>query len=198
MKVLLATPSSRDPKWGFVICLLRLIWQNEIPIGFYICMSSSLCENRREIVNYAREHDYSHIFWLDDDMVFPADTLKVLLEHDLPLVGCNCTTRKPPVVTTAVKDGVRVASAERSGLEEVDVVGLAVMLTRTAIFGDLPEPWFATPFDKTGTERVYLGEDVFFCRLAKHFGHKIMIDHDLSQKIGHVGDCEYNHGMVGA
>lgn len=197
MRILLATPSSRDPKWGYVISLLGLRRNDGTDIGFYFSMSSSLNENRRDIVKYAQKHRYDRILWLDDDMIFPGETLTALVAHGVPIVGCNCTTRKPPVVTTAIKNNERIPSIGRSGLEDVDGVGFAVMLTDITVFSALPEPWFATPFDRDAKdERGYLTEDLYFCQLARRGGFKIMVDHDLSQKIAHIGEWEFHHGMV--
>jgi hypothetical protein len=166
-------------------------------ISFASALSSGLCENRRKIVKNAQGEGFSHILWIDDDMTFPANTLDRLMDHKLPIVGCNCTTRRLPVKTTAILNDQRIPSTGQHGLQKVDGVGFGVLLTETAIFERLPEPWFATPFDPNAKPGVshFLTEDLWFCCLARRFGFDVWIDHDLSQEIGHIGDYEFNHGL---
>lgn len=201
--VAVSTPSNGDPSWAYVFGLNSILTpfgteaEGHPPVLLHVEMGSHLPQGRHRLVDYALEADCSHILWLDDDMAFPRDTLRRLLAHKLPIVAANCTMRRMPVTTTAQRDGERVPSSGKSGLEEVETVGMAVMLTETEIFRKLPQPWFAMPYDKL-SPNTYMGEDVFFCKLARHFGYRIMIDHDLSVQIGHVGQLEYNHGMIEA
>jgi hypothetical protein len=80
---------------------------------------------------------------------------------------------------------------DSTGLEEVESIGMGVMLISRKVFEKLSEPWFETPWrtDKRG----YIGEDVFFCRKATAAGFKIYIDHDVSKEIGHIGTFEFKH-----
>ena len=36
-----------------------------------------------------------------------------------------------------------------------------------------------------------VGEDVYFCKLARERGFDVFVDHDLSKDCGHVGMLEY-------
>lgn len=202
--VLIGTPSCREPKWAFVMSLLRQGWgkkADELGLGFHMTTSSSLNENRRCIVEEGKRGGYKYILWIDDDMWFPIDTVERLLKHDLPIVGCNCTCRGLPLWTTAIignpPNQQRITSLGKTGLQEVDFVGFGVIMTETAIFDKLPQPWFATPYDPNySEERKTVSEDVWFCWLAKKHGYKIFIDHDLSQQIEHIGEFAYHHRMV--
>lgn len=157
--------------------------------------SSNVVQNRHNLVRAAKKMGVSHILWLDDDMTFPADTLERLLKHRLPIVGANCTTRALPIIPTAVKNDQRLPSLGKSGIESIDQVGMAVMLTETAVFDRVPLPWFLMEWDQRFPD-TYCSEDMYFCRKAKSAGFRIFIDHDLSQQIGHIGEITYEHSMV--
>jgi hypothetical protein len=140
-------------------------------------------------VHQAREkllHDVTalwgatHVLWLDADMTFPPDVALRLLAHDRDIVAANYVTRAAPNRPTAYRDGRPVASHDATGLEEVDHVGMGVFLMRASVAADLPRPrfWYSTPTET---------EDVYFCRLLRAAGHRIWIDHDLSQQVGHIG-----------
>jgi hypothetical protein len=131
----------------------------------------------------------THILWLDADMVFPADAALRLLAHDVDVVAANYVTRVPPSRPTARRDGERIASAEATGLEAVDHVGMGVFLMRTSIVRDLPRPrfWYSTPTET---------EDVYFCNLLRKAGHTIYVDHDLSKDVGHVGLTTYRESVA--
>lgn len=135
----------------------------------------------------------SHVLWLDTDMQLPADTAlrlwKNMAEHNAPIVACNCVMRDRRRIFTAQFDGEHVATRPTStGLQSVDSVGLAVMLMRTDIVRDWPRPWFLHGMNDTGGD---IGEDRMFCRALRDAGHEILIDHDLSKEIGHIGQYTY-------
>lgn len=163
--------------------------------GYY--RSSALPQNRHNLVRMAQKADASHILFLDDDMTFPPNTLERLLAANKPIVSTNCTTRTVPVITTAIKDDKRIMSEGRSGLEEVDQVGMAVMLINLKVFDRIPLPWFKFDWDEEYPE-TYCSEDIYFCRKANQAGFRVWIDHDLSLGIGHLGEMEYGHDLVTA
>lgn len=157
--------------------------------------SSSLVQNRHNLVREAQNMGVSHIFWLDDDMTFPPDTLERFLCHKAPIVAANCTTRSLPIVPTAVKNEKRITSAGKTGVEYIDQIGMAVMLVEMSVYDKVPLPWFSFAWDQEYPD-TYCSEDMYFCKKAKAAGIKILIDHDISQQIGHVGEMEYRHDLV--
>ncbi len=42
-----------------------------------------------------------YLLFVDADMRFPKDTLKILMAHDKDIIGVNATTRSEPVKPTA-------------------------------------------------------------------------------------------------
>jgi hypothetical protein len=158
----------------------------------------TLIQNQRaDLCLEAMGEGCSHVLFIDSDMTFPQDMVQRLLAHDKDIVATNCARRRMPTGPTAQKtlpDGSReliYTMPESTGLEEVESIGMGVMLIKRKVFESLTEPWFETPWrtDKRG----YIGEDVFFCRKAAAAGFKIYIDHDVSKEIGHIGTFEFKH-----
>jgi hypothetical protein len=109
-------------------------------------------------------------------------------------VGVNATTRRFPVVPTALdidpetKDLVKVNSKGKTGLEQVMGVGFGMVLIKKEVFLAAQKPWFwFEQTDKGGT----IGEDIYFCAKAFDAGYQTVIDHDLSMHIRHIGTYEY-------
>jgi hypothetical protein len=131
----------------------------------------------------------THLLWLDTDMTFPADTAVRLAGINRPIVACNCLMKDPRGLFTAERDNERIATTpESTGLEAVDSIGLAVLLMRTTVVASLPRPWFRHGVTDAGVD---IGEDRMFCRALRAAGHEILIDHDLSKEIGHIGSYTY-------
>jgi hypothetical protein len=167
----------------------------EPPVRWCYHRSSALPQNRHNLVREAQKMGVSHILFLDDDMTFPPDTLERMLRAGKPIVAANCTTRALPIVTTAIKNEKRITSLGKTGLEYVDQVGMAVMLIDMKVFDRVPLPWFSFAWDAEYPD-TYCSEDMFFCKKARAEGIPIVVDHELSQQIGHVGELEYRHDMV--
>lgn len=131
----------------------------------------------------------THVLWLDTDMTFPPDAARRLVRHQRPIVACNCVMRDPRILFTAQREGRGILTGpDSTGLEAADSVGMAVMLMRTDVVADLPRPWFRHGQTDAGVD---IGEDRMFCRALRAAGHEILIDHDLSKEIGHIGQHTY-------
>lgn len=154
---------------------------------------SVLPQSRNRMVYEACVEGCHYILFLDSDMRFPADTLKRLLSHKLDIVAANCVQRAFPSRATAWKDGAHVFTEEGStGLEEVDMIGTAVMLISTRVFEKMGPPFFKFE-DCPERPLDFFGEDQFFCKKARDLGFKVWIDHDLSKQVYHVGTFAYGH-----
>lgn len=131
----------------------------------------------------------THVLWLDTDMSVPPETALWLFLHDLPIVAANYVTRDGTYRYAAKRDGRPVpTTADSTGLEAVDVVGMGVLLMRTDVLAGLPRPWFRHGQNGAGGD---IGEDIVFCQALRAAGHQIYIDHDLSKEVGHVGQRTY-------
>lgn len=162
----------------------------------YTSHGTLIASQRMELARQALEEKADYLLWLDSDMRFPKETIGHLILRDKPIVAANYATRRMPVKPVAMMDAKgkidRVYTGpESAGLEVVDYVGMGVMMTKREVFEKLDAPWFAIPYSTLGNH--YIGEDVFFCRKAKEAGFEVLLDHDLSQHVKHIGTFEYSH-----
>jgi hypothetical protein len=160
-----------------------------------ILSGTLIADQRQNLVRKAFSDDFDYVLFLDADMRFPADTFWKLQRHGKDIVAANYATRRIPVKTVAFSD---VASREcvytdkdSQGLQEVEAVGMGCMLIKMDVFRKCPLPWFNLAWLPSGN--VWVGEDVYFCKLAQAHGFKVYIDHDLSKQVRHIGTMEFTH-----
>lgn len=178
--IAICTPSRDVVTAGFAFDLVQLVKKN--PLSFFTVSLGTLLPNQRtELVKRSIEGHASHILFIDSDMRFPDDTIERLKAHDKDIVAANCRHRQ------ANKWTAGFSSKGKTGLTEVKSIGFGVTLIRTDVFFKMAEPWFATPYDGVN----FIGEDVYFCHMAKEAGFKIYIDNDLSQDIKHTGSVDF-------
>lgn len=168
----------------------RFVATGQAEAMFLTDLGTLLPEMRNALAKVAIQQGATHILWIDSDMTFPPNTIERLLAHGEPIVGASYSQRKEPCKPVAAKDGVWVYTEEDStGLQEVDFVGMGVMLVETRVYDYIDEPWHMTAWsEKAG---YTIGEDVYFCRKARAVGAPTFIDHDLSKEVSHLGWKHY-------
>lgn len=187
--IIIGTPTRDNVSAGTTSDLIQLIKYRRGDADWCAGMGTYLPNLRTQIVKVVQELKGSHVMFIDSDMRFPPDTIDRLLARDKMIIGCNCPQRTQRQ-TTAFKNGAFIPSLGQTGIEEVDSVGMGIMLINMEVFTTIPEPWFAMPWVKG--ER-HMGEDVFFCHNAKDHGFPVFIDHELSVQIRHIGEVEFTH-----
>jgi hypothetical protein len=157
---------------------------------------SMLVQSRHNLVVKALQRKSTHVLFIDSDMVFPPDTLERLLRRNKGVIAVNATTRSFPTKHIAHdKDGKVIDSRDKTGVEAVQHVGLAVGLIETSVLQGLTPPLFL--MDWIPDIKGYCGEDVYFCAMTAEKGHEIFIDHDLSHEVGHVGHFIFGPEHIG-
>jgi hypothetical protein len=166
-------------------------------LGLTMTTSTIIHTARCDLANLAIETEADYVLWLDSDMRFPKDILIRLLKHRKDIVGINYSNRNVPPDFVAFKT-VRpreklVTGPDSTGLESVEAIGFGAVLMRGRVLhkvqADHPDMdlfWFAK-----NEENKLVGEDVWFCNLARESGYEIFVDHDLSRECAHIGQLEF-------
>jgi hypothetical protein len=194
-------PAGDEVKTGFMWSYSgMLMWttanRKDIQLLRFVEKSTLLPASRQSLVEAAINADCTHVLWLDSDMIFPKDVLARLLAHKEPIVAANYVKRRLPIEPvsatrdTPESDMRPVYTDEAStGLQEVYFAGMGCMLVDMDVYKALPRPWFNLWY----AQDQFAGEDVFFCYHARHNGIKVLVDHDVSKEVSHIGEIEFRH-----
>lgn len=148
----------------------------------------------------------THLFFLDSDVVPPADTVLRLLSHNLPIVSGIYHRRSPPHgIPVMLKNGVWITSYPKNRLIEVDLVGAGCLLIAREVIEKFPaldpnrgKHWFDwrvdMPKDKLPPGEG-VSEDFAFCIQARKMGYKVIVDTNVICRHVGLADAVYG-GMV--
>lgn len=200
MNVSICIPARDEVATGFAhdLAMLSARWYGSAPpntrFDVHIVNGTLIADQRAKLARMALQSGADYALFLDSDMRFPSYLLEKLVAHGKDIVACNYATRRLPVKTVAFSDFATlqcIYSHDRTGLEEVDAIGMGAMLVKTEVFRKLPQPWFNVSYLPSGG--MYVGEDIYFCKLAQAHGFKVLVDHDLSKDVKHIGKMEFTH-----
>ena len=165
-------------------------------IGVFNYGSSILPFSRHVLATAALEQGWTHTLWIDSDMMFPRDIIVQFLNRDKPIVGINAMSRRTPYRLTAQRaPGIPLGTWDDStGLEKAHRIGFGVVWIATEVYERVPKPWFE--FEFLPDMNCYRGEDYYFFEKAREAGYEILVDHDLSKQVQHMGTFGFHPGLV--
>lgn len=155
---------------------------------------------RNEIASYACAEGFDDLVMVDDDMGWSYTDFVRLLSHPVDIVGGVYAQKRPgmPKWNVNLKEGCEMD--EKTQICEVLSVGAGFFRVTGKVLATMRE---AMPWREYDTEdgtcfeffpmgvvnRVLLGEDVYFCKLARECGYKVHAD--FTNHIPHIGPAPY-------
>lgn len=151
--------------------------------------SVAACRNRA--VNDCIKGNYSHIWFVDDDVYVPPHALTGLLAMGrgvaagvYPSVKKNYPgDLKAETYVVAGKDGQWFRHWFH-GIRQVDVVGAGCLLIKRGVFDKVKFPWFRWPEGVSDGEHVVKSDDLDFCERCIAAGIGVWANGDI--RCGHV------------
>ncbi len=188
MKILIGVPCMETVQIEYVNSLLRL----NKPQGTQILhVPLSLVYIAREkIIDFAIQNEFTHVMFIDSDMVFQSDMLARLVKHDKDIVSAMAFQRKPPYNPCCYAElkigalGENIAKPitldfSNLGLTEIEGCGMSNCLINVEVFKKIRETGEFCFFPVPG-----MGEDLAFCIRARKAGYKIYADTSIT--VGHM------------
>lgn len=200
MKITLAICTNRGIRPKTAQCLLDLVNLHK-EIDFHILVAErgyTIAENRNYCVIQAQKNNSDYLFFVDDDMVFPKDTLQRLLTSQKDIIGVNSYSRCLPLSSTVglMDSEGKYMHPDKYPAFEMKIpdvlfkayfVGAGVLLINMEVFKKIKAPYFAFTTYKTG--QVANGEDGMFCDKARKAGLEVWCEPSID--VGHLGEYEY-------
>jgi GT2 family glycosyltransferase len=157
-----------------------------------------IADIRNRLVVDALNDGCTHLLTIDTDQVYPKDTIKKLMAHDLDIVGGVIHRRYPPFEPILKRWDIEKENyvnlpdeiCYSGDLVEVDATGCGCLLMKTEIFLNMEDPWFAFSHNHQGYP---IGEDINFCKKAKEAGYRVFVD--TSIQIDHLTQFSVNRGL---
>jgi len=144
----------------------------------------------RNILAEKAKNVADYIFFIDDDVIPPINTITKLLKHDKDIVCGLYFSRPEPhfpqIFYKNKEDSERydcVEDYKKDSLIEIDSCGAGCILIKAEVFKKLKLPYFQ--YIPKGENNPRKGEDFYFCEKVKESGYKIFCDTSIICK--HIG-----------
>lgn len=185
MKLLIAVPSLDMVHVKFVASLTALVQRLDrdgVDVDVKFMTGTLVYIARDRLAAHAIINNYSHVLWLDADMVFDDELLYDLQFAHQDFVSGIARSRRPPYSSclfSSLSMLTRVEEYPRDTFQ-VDGCGFACVLIKTELLKAVK--------DKYGScflPMAQYGEDLAFCYRATQLGYKIY--GEPAARLGHIG-----------
>ena len=190
--------SNRGFKGKTVLSLLKMVAEGGFDFHFaFIDSGYTIAENRNYLAVQAVKNECDYLLMVDDDMIFPPDTLNILISREKDIIGVPYNVKVAPKNGENVRQRNNVTYFPTNELTPIDTstdpveviaIGAGVMLVKVEVFKKLSQPFFG--FDSYDNGMTKVGEDSWFCYKATKSGYKIWCERTL-EGLGHIGDFIY-------
>lgn len=166
---------------------------SHVPLNFLFHGGCYVHRNRETIVKQALELDYTHLMFIDTDMLWSPGAVQRLLEQKKPVIGAAYNERRFPLQSTlkmADKKGNVISVKQEDWPKKTfkcHAIATGFMLIDLSIMKDIPKPWFF--FDTTEEGEFHMGEDIWFCEKVREAGFSIYCDPTI--EVAHIGNYLY-------
>ena len=185
-KLMIAIPTTDYINADFVISLNRLVKElqkQKIEYSVEIMAGTLVYIARNRLAQKAVNEKFTHVLWLDSDMVFNDQIVDDLMTSGKEMVCGAFVSRRPPygpcVYTSIRKNDIR--KVEHFGMTpfRVDGCGFACVLTTSELLMAVMQKYgnCFTPTD-------YYGEDLAFCWRVNSIGREIWCEPTV--RPGHI------------
>ena len=187
MKLLVAIPTNDQMPFQFVESLTKLIQRLDADeVNYEVAFQSGtlVYVGRDKLSLKAISGDYSHVLWLDSDMVFTEDLFDDLMDSGKEIITGIAHSRRAPYPSCLFMEiypGIcRFEGEYPQEPFKVAGCGMACVLMTVDVLRDV---WshHSTAFFPSRE----LGEDLAFCKRATDLGHEIWAEPHI--QVGHVG-----------
>jgi len=174
------------------------ISRKESPVVYFVrnmCLGGDVLKGENQ-KPFDGKIDYTHLMWIDNDIIFTPQQFQKLLDYDRDIVsGVYLMSDMTHYATVENWDEevfkkhgsfkfLKPSDLEnKKDLLEVAYTGFGFMLIKKGVFESLTYPWFRPVFHSIGTAKDFSSEDASFCKMIIEKGFKIYIDPQL--RVGH-------------
>jgi len=173
-----------------IACLLRA--SRCFPLVLLVLNGVKVAKARNTLVAEAQKRQCSHIFFADDDHLFPVEAIELLASNDAAAVsGLVCKRKAPyPQVGFVLRpDGYHPIVLPLNGKSfEVDVAAMGCTLVDMRVFDKMERPYFRDTVEPLAGREGFFNKrsDINFFEEVRRQGEVVRIDTRVIVK--HMGE----------
>lgn len=190
----MAVPTTDYMHADFVNSLLKLnhaLTKSGIAVETRLVVGTLVYIARDRLAKAAVNEKFTHVLWLDSDMVFNADVVDDLLFCGKEMVCGAFVSRRPPyspcVYTSIARGDIRKVEDFGTQPFRVDGCGFACVLTEVQLLADVLQQ-----YETCFTPTEYYGEDLAFCWRVGQIGREIWCEPTV--RPGHIAHVPVHAG----
>jgi len=181
-KIAIGLPTNRLVKPKTAKSLLDLVDYTKYDLEIIVTTKGYNCaENRNYIAAQAVKKGCTHLFHVDDDMIYKPDTLDKLLESDKDIIGGLYKTKYPESQDYVIEYLHNSDMPDKPF--ECAALGTGLLLVKIEVYKKTPQPWYGYIWYDNGMVRESV--DWVFCKNARNAGFKVWCDSKVTAK--HIG-----------
>lgn len=209
--IVIGVPSRGNLSIDFIRGLINLQKPPRTQIRFSDTLG--IQKARRELVEFALKWRADYLFFLDDDVIPPKDSLIKLLKHNEDIVAGWYPGKRFPIEPAVWVDSL--LEEERAPsiplvfdmLVPVEIMGLGSCLINVDVFREIEPPYFYYSMNKDELCPLYdelseeqreeahmddrgTSEDFWWCRKVRDNGYEVLVDPNIG--CIHEGDTKFN------
>ena len=204
MRILIAVPCMDQVHANFTSCLVNLALQkydDELCVEFGV--SSLIYDTRNQLIAKAINEQFDRILWLDSDMVFEPEILRILnedLDNGFDIVSGLYFKRVRPTKPVVFKvcdieklEGNKLKPVSEPYLDypqdsifEIAACGFGCVMMNVSALKTIVDQYGKLLFSPVGG----FGEDMSFCMRARSANVRVWCDSRI--KCGHIGYHVFN------
>ena len=187
-KLLIAVPCTDYIHAEFVKSLMKMtghLQREGVRFAVEIVAGTLVYFARNKLACKAINEEFTHILFLDSDMVFDEEIVETLTFCGKDFVCGAFQSRRPPYgscVFTQLKPLTKVTEYGKEPFR-VEGCGMACTMISTEILKEV-QSTYGNPFDPAIIEDITFGEDTAFCWRARKCGFEIWCE--PTARIGHI------------
>lgn len=168
-----------------------------------IVLNKPIAEARNEIVEYALNQGANYIFWMDDDVIAPADAFLKMFMAQKDIVNGVYWSKSNPPMPLLFRNHLEGPYLDwRIGdFIEIDAAGNGLTLVKTDVYRKISEvmggPWYSTEYTSFKNATVSPSnntEDLYFYWKARKCGFKVWADTSI-QALHYEKNSQVLYGM---
>ena len=187
-RLLIAVPCTDYMHADFVKSLLKLhahLNHEGIRHDVEILTGTLVYMARNTLASKAINENYTHILFLDSDMVFDENIVETLRFSKKDFICGSFNSRRPPYGSCIYKSLRPQEKADVSGMEPFRIAGCGMactMISKEILIEVLNK--YGTYFNPEKIDGVNFGEDLAFCKRAADIGIEMWCD--PTARVGHI------------